>query len=124
MSQQEEEEKRELNSLVEKKDDSSSLIDQPLLQVEDSFMIDSSSLEQKEMDEYPWLDEELDEKAMVITHLKELEEHVKQFLEQSQLQDMLKSDSQEGQIPQSLQKKASVWTDNFDNIEDFMKLMS
>jgi len=29
------------------------------------------------MDEYPWLDEELDEKAMVITHLKELEEHVK-----------------------------------------------
>ena len=124
MSQQEEEEKRELNSLVEKKDDSSSLIDQPLLQVEDSFMIDSSSLEQKEMDEYPWLDEELDEKAMVITHLKELEEHVKQFLEQSQLQDMLKSDSEEGQIPHFLQRKASVWTDSFDNIEDFMKLMS
>jgi len=37
---------------------------------------------------------------------------------------MLKSDSQEGQIPQSLQKKASIWTDNFDNIEAFMKLMS
>jgi hypothetical protein len=40
-------------------------------------MIDSSALENKEMDEYPWLDEELDEKAMVITHLNELNEQVR-----------------------------------------------
>jgi hypothetical protein len=33
------------------------------------------------MDEYPWLDEELDEKSMVISHLKELDAHVKLLLE-------------------------------------------
>ena len=61
-------------------------------------MIESGALEQKDMDEYPWLDEELDEKSMVITHLKELDVHVKLLLEQSQLKDMIKSDSDEGQI--------------------------
>jgi hypothetical protein len=32
------------------------------------------------------LDEELDEKAMVLSHLKELEEHVKKFEEASKQQ--------------------------------------
>jgi hypothetical protein len=37
---------------------------------------------------------------------------------------MIKSDSEEGQISKILSQKASVWKDDFDNIEDFMNLMS
>jgi hypothetical protein len=37
---------------------------------------------------------------------------------------MIKSDSEEDQISQSLSVKPFLWKDDFENIEEFMMLMS
>ena len=87
-------------------------------------MIEESSIVNPETNLFPWLDEGLDEKSMVISHLLKLEGQVEELLEQSQLKDMIKSDSGEDQISQSRSIKPFEWTNDYHNIEDFMNLMS